>query len=56
MGLVLDEPKENETTTSINGVDLLVSPDMVSYADDSVVDYRNSWYGRGFTVQSRAGC
>ena len=55
MGLALDEPKEKETLTNINGIDVLVSPEVQSYAGHSVVDYLTSPYGEGFTVRG-TGC
>ncbi len=54
--MVLDEPQENESAKNVNGIDVLVSPEVEGYADGSVIDYRNSWYGKGFVVRGTGSC
>ena len=50
MGLALDEPDENEDTTQINGIDVLISDAVKPYADGSTLDYVNSPDGEGFII------
>ncbi len=54
--MVLDEPNANETATKINGIAVLVSPELEGFTEGAVVDYEKSWYGRGFVVRGGAGC
>jgi Fe-S cluster assembly iron-binding protein IscA len=48
--LALDEPNENEDTTQINGIDVLISDAVKPFADRNTIDYVNSPYGEGFAV------
>ena len=50
MGLALDEPNENEDTTQINGIDVLISDSVKALADNNTIDYVNSPYGEGFII------
>ncbi len=56
MTLALDEPDDNEATTQVNGIDVLISDDVKGYAKNSVVDYGNSPYGERFTINSGNSC
>ncbi len=55
MGLALDEPKENEKATQVNGIDVLVSQDARKSADGLVIDYVNTPFGEGFDVRPAEG-
>ena len=50
MGLALDEPNENEETTQINGIDVLISDAVKAFADRNTIDYVNSPDGEGFII------
>jgi len=50
--LALDEPNENEGTTQINGIDVLVSDGIRVFADGNTIDYVNSPGGEGFVITS----
>lgn len=57
MGLALDEPRNDEVTTKVSSLDVLISDEVRIFADQSVLDYTNSWLGEGFTISSgRSGC
>lgn len=55
MGLALDEPKENEETININGIDVLISEDVKPVASDNRVDYITSPEGEGFIIGPKSG-
>ena len=50
LGLALDEPNENEDTTQINGVDVLISDAVKAFADRNTIDYVNLPGGEGFII------
>ena len=58
MGLALDELKENETTTHINGIDVLIADMVKPYSEGNKVDYVQTAEGAGFTIEKpgQAGC
>jgi len=48
--LALDEPNENEETTLINSIDVLLSDAVKTTIKKNTVDYVKSSYGEGFTI------
>ena len=52
MGLALDEPNENEDTTHINGIDVLISNAIKAFTDGNTIDYVNLPDGEGFIIAS----
>ncbi len=54
--MVLDEPNADEAATSVNGVEVLVAPELHEVADGTVVDYEDSSYGTGFVVRGASDC
>ena len=52
MGLALDEPNENEKTTQVNGIDVLIADAVKVFADGNTIDYVNSPDGQGFVITS----
>ena len=50
MGLALDEPNENEDTTQVNGIDVLISDAVKAFADGNTIDYVNLPDGEGFVI------
>ena len=58
LGLALDELKENEETTQVNGIDLLISDEVKPYSDGSTINYIQSTDGEGFVIDQpgQTGC
>jgi iron-sulfur cluster assembly protein len=58
LGLTLDEPKENEKTEQVNGIDVLMDDFAGAVAGDSTVEWLESPYGGYFTItpDSGSGC
>jgi len=52
LGLALDEPNENEETTQVNGIDVLIADAVKAFADGNTIDYVNLPDGEGFTITS----
>jgi Fe-S cluster assembly iron-binding protein IscA len=52
LGLALDELKENEVTTQINGIDVLISDQVKPYSDGNKIDYVRSANGEGFVIDN----
>jgi len=50
LGLALDESNENEDTTLINSIDVLLSDDVKTIVERNIIDYVKSPYGEGFTI------
>jgi iron-sulfur cluster assembly protein len=50
LGLVLDEPKDKEKTTLVNGIEVLISDEAKHFADASTIDYIKENYREGFTI------
>jgi Fe-S cluster assembly iron-binding protein IscA len=55
LGLALDEPKENEETIQVNGIDLLISDDVKPAASVNKIDYIKSPQGEGFFIAPKSG-
>jgi hypothetical protein len=57
LGLALDEPGENEQLHQANGLDFLISEEVMGYAYGSQVDYETTPYGEGFSIGTgHGGC
>jgi Fe-S cluster assembly iron-binding protein IscA len=58
LGLALDEPGENEETTQINGLDVLIADMVKPFSDGNTIDYRQSIEGEGFVIDNpgETGC
>ena len=50
--MALDEPNENEETTQVNGIDILIADAVKAFADGNTIDYVNLPDGEGFTITS----
>ncbi len=48
--MALDEPQADEVAVLVNGINVLISEEIQSYADRSLVDYINGPYRQGFIV------
>lgn len=52
MELTLDEFKnENDVVTESEGIKIVYAPDIKEYVINSVVDYSNRWFERGFVIR-----
>lgn len=52
MELTLDELKsENDVLVESQGVKVVYSSDLEGYVKNSVVDYANGWFERGFVIR-----
>ena len=56
MGLALDEPNENEETTQVNGIDVLISDAVKALAGRNTIDYVSLPDGEGFIIAPESGC
>ena len=58
LGLALDELSENEETTRVNGIDLLISDEIKPYSDEHRIDYIVTPDGEGFIMEhpEHTGC
>ena len=58
LGLALDELKENEETTQVNGIDVLISDEVKPHSDGSTINYIQSTDGEGFVIDQpgQTGC
>ena len=52
LGLALDELNDNDEKINSNGVDIIYNRNDQGYLDHSVIDYEDSFLGRGFVVKS----
>ena len=50
MGLALDKPNENEDVIQVNGIKVLITSEIKTFADRNTIDYVNSPYGEGFVI------
>jgi Fe-S cluster assembly iron-binding protein IscA len=55
--MALDEPTDSDTTVTAGGIDFIYSKADEPYINDSIIDFEDSYMGRGFTVRnSSSGC
>lgn len=52
LGLALDELKDSDEKINSNGVDIIYDRGEQDYIEHSVIDYEDSFIGRGFVVKS----
>jgi Fe-S cluster assembly iron-binding protein IscA len=50
--MVLDEPREGDEIVHVDGLTFVYRPDDRDLLQQTVIDYKDSWYGEGFTVCS----
>ena len=58
LGLALDELKENEETTQVNGIDVLMADRVKPFSDGNKIDYVQSTDGDGLVIgkPGETGC
>ena len=52
--MVLDEPREGDEKVHLQGIDFVYDAREKALLNQTVIDYRDSWYGEGFVVCSPA--
>ena len=55
MGMALDEPRDEDQKVSIKGVDFIYDKADENFMPDSVIDFQDSFLGKGFVVRSAVG-
>ncbi|SEG13240.1 hypothetical protein SAMN05660865_01818 [Caloramator fervidus] len=53
--MVLDVPKENDKVFEVEGIKIIIDEDMADYVPGFVIDYRNTFFGKRFSVESLYG-
>ncbi|MCX7884292.1 MAG: hypothetical protein N2448_04600 [Caloramator sp.] len=57
--MALDEPKDTDNVYEAEGIKVIFDKEMAGYTKGFVIDYRNSFFGKRFTVDqlySTASC
>jgi Fe-S cluster assembly iron-binding protein IscA len=52
LALVLDEPKEQDEIVHLEGFTFAYDKQEEDLLNKTLIDYKDSWYGEGFTVCS----
>ena len=52
--MVLDEPREGDESVHVQGIDFVYDRRDREFLDQTVIDYKDSWYGDGFVACSPA--
>jgi Fe-S cluster assembly iron-binding protein IscA len=55
LGLALEEPNDQDESLSIGGIEVRVEKRAAGFAAQSVVDYVDSVWGKGFTIRPAQG-
>jgi Fe-S cluster assembly iron-binding protein IscA len=50
--MVLDEPREGDETVHLKGIDFVFDQRYKDLLNKTVIDYKDSWMGERFVVQS----
>lgn len=51
LGIALDEQKNDDKVYEVNGIKVLLDSDIAMYTKGFEIDYRNSFFGKGFSVE-----
>lgn len=52
MGMALDEPSDQDEKLNVNGINFIYDKSDEGYMNDSIIDFQDSFLGRGFVVRS----
>jgi Fe-S cluster assembly iron-binding protein IscA len=52
--MVLDGPREEDEIVHKDGIDFVYHKQEKALFDETVIDYKDSWYGEGFVICSPA--
>ncbi|BBA69731.1 hypothetical protein YM18_1189 [Geobacter sulfurreducens] len=55
MGLVLDEPADNDARMVLNGIEVAVTSNFRSLLDDQILDYITNEQGEGLVFRRESG-
>jgi Fe-S cluster assembly iron-binding protein IscA len=55
LGLALEEPDDQDEVLTVDGIEVRVEKRAAGFAAQSVVDYVDSVWGRGFTIRPAYG-
>jgi Fe-S cluster assembly iron-binding protein IscA len=50
--MVLDEPRQDDEIVHLEGFEFAYDPHEKDLLNQTLIDYKDSWYGEGFTVCS----
>ncbi len=50
--MVLDEPQENDKIVKVDGFEFAYCQDEEELFNQTVIDYKDFWFGEGFAVSS----
>jgi len=50
--MVLDEPREEDEIVHLEGIEFVYDKREEDLLNQTTIDYKESWYGEGFTVCS----
>lgn len=50
--MVLDEPREGDESVRVHGIDFVYDKQDEDILNQTVVDYKDFWFGEGFSVCS----
>jgi Fe-S cluster assembly iron-binding protein IscA len=51
--MALDEPEDDETPVTVNGIGVLVSEPVQPYVNGTTIDYVKEGYAEGFVLKGR---
>jgi Fe-S cluster assembly iron-binding protein IscA len=54
--MALDEPKEDEESVLVNGIDVLIADSVRHLLEGTIVDYVDQPAGTGFVVRGASSC
>lgn len=52
--MVLDEPREEDEIVYVQGIEFVYNKHEKDLFNQTIIDYKDSWYGEGFAVCSPA--
>jgi hypothetical protein len=52
--MVLDEPREEDEIVHFQGIEFVYNKHEKDLFNQALIDHKDSWYGKGFTVCSPA--
>ena len=55
MGLALDEPSDDDEQMTVDGIEVLVERRAAPFAAQSLIDFVDSMWGRGFSIRPTYG-
>jgi Fe-S cluster assembly iron-binding protein IscA len=55
LGLALDVPKDNDTISTVEGMEFYIDRGILPYVEDVHIDYEKSFWGSGVTIRAGNG-